>query len=93
MMETKEVWMRVGITITAAPDVIDKIRQGDEEALLAALKGEAGTACFDGESYIPEEFEEGTYRSGVDFDLYPTPIQTAEPEKSGRKNKVKNQER
>lgn len=51
MKNERKIWMRLGITITASPEEIEKLITGDGDTLRKAIKERMFE--LDGESYIP----------------------------------------
>ena len=63
-MET--VWIRLGGVVTADKNTMEKILEGDTDALVKAIK-ENGFR-LNGETYIPAQ---GEIESDIDFDFVP----------------------
>lgn len=66
--DTRELWMRVGITFYGTPEEINKlIEGGDNEIIKGMLR--KGKWFFDGDCYCPEEIiEEYNRRYGTNHD-------------------------
>lgn len=65
--ETRQIWLRVGVVIDGSKEEIEKVINGEQEALQAAL--DAGHFYFSGHAYLPlEEIEEYNEEYGEDIE-------------------------
>lgn len=62
----EKVWIRLGGVVTADKNTMEKILEGDTDALVKAIK-ENGFR-LNGETYIPAQ---GEIKSDIDFDFVP----------------------
>lgn len=64
-----KVWMRLGVDVIGDKETIEKIIQGDKNALMKLL--ENGNVYVNGDTYIPENIvEEYNEENGTDFGVY-----------------------
>jgi hypothetical protein len=68
LMEDRTIWLRLGVSITASKEKIEKILQGEKEPLYEIL--DAGEYEICGNSYIPDsEVEEYNDDNDTDFEV------------------------
>lgn len=67
-METRKIWMRLGATVSGSKEEIEKVIEGDGEALQKLL--DKGSFSVDGECYIPScEIESYNEEYGTDHKI------------------------
>lgn len=71
-METRQIWMRLGATVSGSKEEIEKVLDGDVETLKKLL--DKKQIEFSGDTYIPEECIED-YNEEFDTDYEPNMVE------------------